>query len=247
MVANTYCTPPSSRFPSRETLAAAAATAFEAAASADPPGPPSGAAVAGKNLRRGSFSPGVMGMALGADVAGEPAIRAGSAGSGASPQTLSAASSPGHRKSWRSASAWRKDKGGAVGAEAPADRVASRGWAGLISPPFATSPFPDISGSSRSYNGSIGSGSGIGPLGSVAGGVAGGDGHGVGRSSSGIGGFAGLNELDERNVVAVRFIVVRVGWAGAGRLALEVTGLRAEATPAPTPGLPPFFELPTLR
>ena len=73
----------------------------------------------------------------------------------------------------------------------------------------------------------------------------GGSGHRAPGSSRGSGSV--LKELQEEKVLAVTFAVLRVGWAGAGRVALEVTGFGLEASPSPVPGLPPFLELPTLR
>lgn len=58
---------------------------------------------------------------------------------------------------------------------------------------------------------------------------------------------SGLKELQGGKALMVTCVVLRVGWTGAGRVALEATGFGVEASPAPAPGLPPLFELPTLR
>lgn len=56
-----------------------------------------------------------------------------------------------------------------------------------------------------------------------------------------------MKELQRRKALMVSCLVLRVGWTGAGRIALEATGFGMEASPPPAPGLPPLFELPTLR
>lgn len=64
-------------------------------------------------------------------------------------------------------------------------------------------------------------------------------GHGDGHSV--------LRELKPAKMLNVMCVVLKVGWAGNGKLAVEATGIRGEVSPPPVCGLPPLLELPSLR
>lgn len=148
----------------------------------------------------------------------------------ASPSSASP-SSCGRRKSWRTSGAWRRERGSSSGG-AGAGSTASGLWSGsgnLGGIPSSASPPPRLGGASSGNSGSLG-------------------GYGAGSFGSGSsGGVVDLGGMDQEKFLAASFVVLRVGWAGAGRLALEATGFGVTVSPPPAPGLPPIFELPTLR
>lgn len=269
LVANAHCTSPSTRLPSRATLAAAAAALCTTSAA------PGGN---NKCVRRGSFplEDSTRNAAAAKDGGGNGGAifldRAAGAGGGSvstSPGfwSLPPSSSSGHRLSWRGGGARRKDRKGAaaaVGSGGPDgggdDEVDSMGSFRSMSPPF-----PDRvgggdggGGGRRRHSGPLTSGGlGTGGAGNFVfdagdrGSVAGrGRGEREGEKGGGEGGGrdkSGLKELQRGKALMVTCVVLRVGWTGAGRLALEATGFGVEASPPPAPGLPPLLELPTLR
>ena len=218
MIAGTETTPPTTRLPSREFLAAAAAA--EAAAAAADTAPGSSDATE-ETVRRGSFPP--------------PAARSTTASAGVVGDTGTLPTGP--RLSWR----WR-DRGANVGNVFPeaAARTGGLGrhggipWAGSPSMLPDVSVLPDASGGLRgSYSESVGS-QHSGGVGSI---------HGVNNFSAG----GRLRELKPTKVLTVSCVVLRLEWAGAGRLELEATGIGAEVSPSPASGLPPLLEIPSLR
>lgn len=71
--------------------------------------------------------------------------------------------------------------------------------------------------------------------------------YGTGVSGSSMSSNADIKGLREGKALKVAFVVLRVGWAGDGSVAIESTGVSAEASPPPARGLPPALELPILR
>ncbi|CAM9263924.1 unnamed protein product, partial [Ectocarpus fasciculatus] len=172
-------------------------------------------------------------------------------GSGsASPGSSSLPASSGHRLSWRGGGAWRRDRrgsGSGGGSGGGVDEGDGFGSMRSTSPPFPE--VVGIGGGGRRHSGPVGAGVGSGGKNSAFGvsdsgtGRAGGKGARRRRGSRG----EGLDGLERGKTLMVTCVVLRVGWAGAGRVALETTGFGVEASPPPAPGLPPLFELPTLR
>lgn len=227
LVANTHCTHPSTRLPSREVLASSVAASVATAGTT--------ATCTPRNYQRNDGSP--PGYVSGAPGGGcSPAGATGAANTSPSPRSASLSlPSCGNRLPWKGSTGnSRKNRASASasrGSSTSMDgEVESAGVSTFVSSEsginmgsYRRSGVGSVFGGGRAYD------TGVGP--------------GLGKES----GEINLREIRPAKELKVTFTVLRVGWTEARRVALETTGFGVEASPSPAPGLPPFVEIPTLR